>query len=151
MQSKDIDVNSINITETLTPLFSKSNNTHSMISSYSHSTSPRLALLSIIFFIPYLLFFMALGFANIITAFELWLSNGYTLGKWVTKIKVVRLDDEKITFWDAFLRDIILKFLASAITSGILNMVSFVLGCATPDHKTVHDLAAKTKVINIKR
>ncbi|HHX61221.1 MAG TPA: DUF1700 domain-containing protein [Epulopiscium sp.] len=102
-------------------------------------------------FLPYLFIFMALGFANITTAFQLWLFKGYTLGKRITKIKVVRLDDHKITFWDAFLRDILLKFAASIVTSGILNMVSFIMGCATPDHKTVHDLVAKTKVINIER
>ena len=91
------------------------------------------------------------GLANIITGFELWLFKGYTLGKWITKIKVVKVNDDTITFWDAFLRDILLKFGASLLVFGILNVVSFIMGSATPDHKTIHDLAAKTKVINIER
>lgn len=91
------------------------------------------------------------GFTNIITAFELWLFKGYTLGKWMAKIKVVKQDNDTITFWDAFLRDLLIKFGASICVLGILNIISFIMGSATPDHKTVHDMAAKTKVINIER
>lgn len=91
------------------------------------------------------------GFSNIITAFELWIFKGYTLGKWMLKIKVQRIDDKNVTFWDAFLRDVLIKNIGNAITSGILNIASFIWGCATPEHKTVHDLGAKTKVINMMR
>ncbi len=94
---------------------------------------------------------MGMGFGNGIIAFELWLFKGYTLGKWITKIKVVKSDDSKLTFWDVFLRDFVLKFALAVITGGLLNIISFIMGSATPDHKTVHDLVAKTKVINIER
>lgn len=99
------------------------------------------------------LFFMlfSFGFLNIITAVELWVFRGYTLGKWITRIRVVNMDGGRITFWDAILRDVIIKSIGNAITSGILNVASFVWGCSTPEHKTVHDLAAKTKVISVVR
>lgn len=99
------------------------------------------------------LFFMlfSFGFLNIITAVELWIFRGYTLGKWITRIRVVNMDGGRITFWDAILRDVIIKSIGNAITSGILNVASFVWGCSTPEHKTVHDLAAKTKVISVVR
>ncbi|MDF2531218.1 MAG: hypothetical protein K0Q65_799, partial [Clostridia bacterium] len=97
------------------------------------------------------LILMYFGFSNIITAFELWIFKGYTLGKWITKIKVESINGNKLTFWDAFLRDALIKSIGNSITSGVLNIASFIWGCATPEHKTVQDLAAKTRVINIER
>jgi uncharacterized RDD family membrane protein YckC len=94
---------------------------------------------------------MFFGISNIITAFELWIFRGYTLGKWITKIKVECISGNRITFWEAFLRDALIKSIGNSITSGILNIASFIWGCATPEHKTVQDLAAKTRVINIER
>lgn len=95
--------------------------------------------------------FMLFGFSNLITAFELWIFKGYTLGKWIVKIKVVPLRGDKLTFLDALLRDALVKFIGNGITSGILNIFSFIWGCGTPEHKTVHDLAARTKVIDVVR
>lgn len=101
--------------------------------------------------LPITLFLMFFGFSNIITAFELWIFRGYTFGKWMTKIRVIRLDGSKVTFCDALLRDAIIKSIGNSITSGILNIASFIWGCSTPEHKTVQDLAVKTKVINVAR
>ncbi len=95
--------------------------------------------------------FMLLGFSGLITAFELWIFKGYTLGKWIVKIKVVPLKGDKLTFLDVLLRDALIKFIGNGITSGILNIFSFIWGCGTPEHKTVHDLAARTKVIDVVR
>jgi uncharacterized RDD family membrane protein YckC len=100
---------------------------------------------------PIALILMFFGISNIITAFELWIFRGYTLGKWITKIKVESISGNRLTFWDAFLRDALIKSIGNSITSGILNIASFIWGCATPEHKTVQDLAAKTRVINIER
>lgn len=100
---------------------------------------------------PVALVMMFFGFSNIITAFELWIFRGYTLGKWITRIKVECISGNRITFWEAFLRDALIKSIGNSITSGILNIASFIWGCATPEHKTVQDLAAKTRVINIER
>ena len=99
------------------------------------------------------LFFMlfSFGFLNIITAVELWIFKGYTLGKWITRVRVVNMDGGRVTFWEAILREVIVKSIGNAITSGILNIASFVWGCSTPEHKTVHDLAARTKVISVVR
>ena len=100
---------------------------------------------------PIALVMMFFGFSNIITAFELWIFRGYTLGKWITRIKVECLSGNRITFWEAFLRDALIKSIGNSITSGILNIASFIWGCATPEHKTVQDLATKTRVINVER
>lgn len=159
MEENNIHHDSIQTVETFTPFFSKSRSRGSHrvgdpIYSYSYSLSDPgslSAIMPLILFFPYLLIIMALGFTNVITAFELWLFRGYTLGKWITKTRVVRTDDNKITFWDAFVRDFLLKFGASALVGGVLNVVSFIMASVTAEHKTIHDLAAKTKVINIER
>jgi uncharacterized RDD family membrane protein YckC len=100
---------------------------------------------------PMAFIMMFFGFSNVITAFELWIFRGYTIGKWMTRIKVECINGSRITFWEAFLRDALIKSIGNSITSGILNIASFIWGCATPEHKTIQDLAAKTRVINIER
>lgn len=110
-----------------------------------------LANMKIVTVLPIMFFFLGMGFSNLLTAFELWIFKGYTLGKWLSKIRVVRVDNGRITFWDAFLRDGIMKCIGNAFTGGILNIVSFLWGCAGPEHKTLHDLVTKTKVIHIVR
>lgn len=98
-----------------------------------------------------LILFMLLGFANILTALQLYFSKGYTIGKWIMKIKVQKINGEKISFGDAVLRDVLVKCIGNALTSGILNVGSFIWSCVTEDHKTVHDMASKTKVVNAMR
>lgn len=90
-------------------------------------------------------------FTSIFVAIELWILNGYTLGKWLLKVKVQRQDGKRITIWDAILREVLIKSIGNSSTSGILNIVSFIWGCATPEHKTVQDLATNTKVISLER
>lgn len=97
--------------------------------------------------LPLMAMVLATGMVNLFTALQLWLFKGYTLGKWIMKIRVVRLDGRRLGFWDAFLRDGIIKCFANTVTSGILNLLSFIWACATPEHKTIQDLAAGTKVV----
>lgn len=94
---------------------------------------------------------LLLGVSNILTAILLWAGNGYTPGKWLLKIRVVKLDSKKLTFWDAILREFLIKGIGNVILNGILNIGSFIWGCATSQHKTVQDLAAQTKVIKVAR
>lgn len=121
------------------------------ITSFETVSHMQFDIFNLIAIFPIAILLMFFGFSNIITAFELWIFKGYTFGKWILKIKVQRIDGKKITFWDSFLRDALIKSIGNSITYGILNIVSFVWGCATPEHKTVQDLAAKTKVIDVVR
>lgn len=84
-----------------------------------------------------------------ITAFELWIFKGLTLGKKIVGIKVERKDGKKFGFVDAILRDAVIKGLANMATLGILNIISLILSVVTADNKTIHDLVAKTKVENV--
>jgi uncharacterized RDD family membrane protein YckC len=84
---------------------------------------------------------------NLFTTIFLWATNGYTPAKWILKIRVAKTDGGKISFLDAFLRELVIKGIANSVASGFLNIGSFIWGCATEDRKTVHDLVAKTRVI----
>lgn len=102
---------------------------------------PRFAFANIIILV--LLF----GAFNLFTTIFIWATNGYTPGKWMLSMRVVKTDGSKISFLDALLRELIIKCLANSVLSGFLNIGSFIWGCITEDHKTVHDLVAKTRVV----
>jgi uncharacterized RDD family membrane protein YckC len=87
------------------------------------------------------------GAFNLFTTIFIWATNGFTPGKWMLKMRVVKTDGSKISFLDAILRELIIKCIANSVLSGFLNLGSFIWGCVTEDHKTVHDLVAKTQVV----
>lgn len=87
------------------------------------------------------------GAFNLFTTIILWATNGYTPGKWMLQMRVVKINGNKIRFLDALLRELVLKGIANSLLSGFLNLGSFIWGCATDDHKTVHDLIAQTRVV----
>lgn len=101
-------------------------------------------------FLPFIILIGAAGISNIIEAVILWKTNGYTPGKWFLKIRVKKLDRSALTFSDAFLREVVLKCLINTLTSGVLNLCSFLWACATEEKKTVHDKFASTTVVKTK-
>ena len=94
---------------------------------------------------------VVLGIGNILSAFVLWVSKGYTLGKWLFHIKVVRIDGKVLTLGNILLRDVVVKILCNALAAGCLNLISFIWAGTALKHKTIHDLAARTKVIEAGR
>ncbi|MDD3169359.1 MAG: RDD family protein, partial [Eubacteriales bacterium] len=90
---------------------------------------------------------MLFGAFNLFTTIFIWVTNGYTPGKWILSMRVVKINGGKISFLDAFLRELIIKCIANSLLSGFLNLGSFIWGCVTDDHKTVHDLVAQTRVV----
>jgi len=90
---------------------------------------------------------MLFGAFNLFTTIFIWASNGYTPGKWILNMRVVKINGGKISFLDAFLRELIIKGIANSLLSGFLNLGSFIWGCVTDDHKTIHDLVAQTRVV----
>ena len=94
---------------------------------------------------------MFLGISNAFTAIIMWASNGYTPGKWLLSMRVVKLNGSKISFIDALLRDVVIKVVSNSLFSGFINPGSFIWACVTDDHKTLHDLVAQTRVINVDR
>lgn len=100
--------------------------------------------------LPFMILIGAAGISNIIEAVILWKTNGYTPGKWFLKIRVKKVDRSALTFSDAFLREVVLKCLINTLTSGVLNLCSFLWACATEEKKTVHDKFASTTVVKVK-
>lgn len=90
---------------------------------------------------------MLLGAFNLFTTIILWATNGYTPGKWILRMRVIKINGSKISFLDAVLRELVIKCIANSVLSGFLNLGSFIWGCVTDDHKTVHDLVAHTRVV----
>lgn len=97
--------------------------------------------------VQYIPLFLLIGAWNFILFPVVWLTDGYTLGKKLMKIRVVRRDGKKLTFWDALLRDGLMKGLLSLVTSGLLNLVSFIWMAGHTARKTVADTVAKTYVV----
>lgn len=102
-------------------------------------------------FVNIIIIFLLFGAFNLFTTIILWATNGYTPGKWILKMRVVKLNESKISFLDAVLRELVIKCIANSILSGFLNLGSFIWGCVTDDHKTVHDLVAQTRVVKWER
>ncbi|MGB8844244.1 MAG: RDD family protein [Terracidiphilus sp.] len=70
-----------------------------------------------------------------------WQTNGQTLGKWLLRIRVVSLMQERITFWQSAERA--LGYGASAIEAGFGFLQYFLY----PNHRCLHDRIAETSVI----
>jgi len=98
-------------------------------------------------FMNIMIIVLLFGAFNLLTTIFLWATNGYTPGKWILRMRVVKISGEKIGFLDAVLRELVIKCIANSLLSGFLNIGSFIWGCATEDHKTAHDLLVRTRVV----
>jgi uncharacterized RDD family membrane protein YckC len=68
-----------------------------------------------------------------------------TLGKIMIGLKVIRLDSLPLGYKDAFVRDVIGKYLSS-----FLFMIGYLMVAFRTDKRAMHDLLAKTQVIQVK-
>jgi uncharacterized RDD family membrane protein YckC len=92
-----------------------------------------------IFFSPV---YFLLGFAGVIYQAAMLAARGQTLGKIAVKIKVVRLDGSDITSGQAWGRELARMIL------GFLYIVDWPPVFFTKDRRSVHDMLAKTRVVN---
>lgn len=83
-------------------------------------------------------FFIAYGFYK---------SNGFTPGKFVMKIKAVKRDGKNITFKEALVRELLIKSIGNALTTGLINAISFIIGSISDERKALHDISVNTVVV----
>jgi uncharacterized RDD family membrane protein YckC len=73
-----------------------------------------------------------------------WLTNGRTLGKWLTRLRVVSLAHERISLWHSVERA--LGYGASLLEPGS----GFFQYAVHPNRQTVHDRIAETIVVRVR-
>jgi len=81
--------------------------------------------------------------ANIVYEALMVRRNGQTVGKMALKIKVVRMDGGPVSNREAWMRPVVRLF------AGMLCAADYFPAFFTPDRTCLHDMAAKTRVINV--
>jgi len=76
--------------------------------------------------------------------------KGQTIGKWLLKLKVVAEDGNDIDYKILFYREALCRILVRTISLGMSSVVSFFVMIIRDDKKSLADVFAKTKVIDIK-
>jgi uncharacterized RDD family membrane protein YckC len=78
-------------------------------------------------------------------------TNGKTLGRMATNIRVVRASGEPITFGFAMLREVVVKWIgfgiAGAITGGIVQLVDYLWPLWDEQNRCLHDYVVDTRVV----
>lgn len=108
------------------------------------------------------------GIASLIVALLLWVvsiaivaflyapalmarTNGQTLGRQVTNIRVVRTDGQPITFGFAMLREVAVKALlfgiAGSFTAGIANLLDILWPLWDEENRALHDFIVNTRTV----
>lgn len=101
-------------------------------------------------FIFMYLFAVYTNLANFLTWIPLYLTNGYTPGKYLYKHRVFRMDGEKLTLRDVIVRTLLIKGFCNAASCGIMNIVSIIVAYVRPYTSALHDIAAGTVTVSIK-
>ena len=94
-----------------------------------------------VFFGPYAGYVGAFAFIMVYFALVTWAGKGRTPGKWLFGLRVVRLDGEPLTFWDAFSRAG--GYAGSASTFGL----GFLEARWDPNRQALHDKVSRTVVL----
>jgi uncharacterized RDD family membrane protein YckC len=78
-------------------------------------------------------------------------TNGKTLGRMATGIRVVRASGEPITFGFAMLREVAVKALlfgiAGSITAGLANLVDYLWPLWDEQNRALHDFVVNTRTV----
>ena len=78
-------------------------------------------------------------------------TNGKTLGRMAMNIRVVRTSGEPVTFWFAFLREVVIKsFLFGVISSftfGLASLLDVLWPLWDEENRALHDFIVSTRVV----
>ena len=103
--------------------------------------------------VVFLRFFFAIyiNAAQILSWIFLRATNGSTPGKRLFKQRVVRLDGEPLTLKDVIIRDVLIKGVCNVCSFGLMNIASIIVGYVRPNNRALHDIAAYTVTISVKK
>lgn len=76
--------------------------------------------------------------------------KGQTLGKKIFKIKIVTEDEKDVDYKVLFFREAICRILVRTMSLGMSSVISYFIMLIRNDKKSLADVFAKTKVIDIK-
>ena len=78
-------------------------------------------------------------------------TNGKTLGRMAMNIRVVRTSGEPVTFWFAFLREVVVKSflsgLVSSFTFGLASLLDVLWPLWDEENRALHDFIVSTRVV----
>lgn len=95
----------------------------------------------------FLLFLIYLMYCFLYFVFMPMVFEFQTLGRYLFKVRVKKLNETKLSFGTLFLREIVGKGLFTIFTLGITNVVSFVMIFTSRSGRTIHDRIANTVVV----
>ena len=76
--------------------------------------------------------------------------KGQTIGKKVFKLKLVTADENEIDYKVMFFREAVCRILIRNLSLGVSDIISCIIMIIRDDNKTLADVFAKTKVIDLK-
>jgi uncharacterized RDD family membrane protein YckC len=78
-------------------------------------------------------------------------TNGKTLGRMAMNIRVVRTSGEPVTFWFAFLREVVIKSIlfgvVSSFTFGLASLLDVLWPLWDEENRALHDFICSTRVV----
>jgi uncharacterized RDD family membrane protein YckC len=78
-------------------------------------------------------------------------TNGKTVGRMVFNIRVVRTSGEPVTFWFAFLREVVVKSflfgIIGSMTAGIATVLDVLWPLWDEENRALHDFICSTRVV----
>ena len=93
--------------------------------------------------------FIIVFLMDILMAYMLYKTNGFTPGKLIVKVRAVKKDGLPLTLSEALTRELMVKGIANALTSGMVNIISLFTASLSNERKALHDMSVGTVVIKV--
>lgn len=75
------------------------------------------------------------------------ITNGRTLGKWIFRIRITKLNETKMSFGTLLIRDLLINYFINIMTLGIITIINLFFVFLNRGHRTLADTAANTVVM----
>jgi uncharacterized RDD family membrane protein YckC len=72
-----------------------------------------------------------------------------TLGRWIAKVKVIKLNGTKLSFGTLLIREFLGKLFLGVMSFGIVWIISVIMMEIATVKRTIHDRMANTLMVNV--